>query len=60
MTNYKNGWKLHDLRMDEERLQKNVINFEPKGKRDIACPSLFWKDQKIILEDRTDELWLNP
>lgn len=50
VDDYRQTWKDHVNRMNNERLPKKILNYKPKGKRDIGRPKRRWLDQR----DATD------
>ena len=45
IVQYQNNWKEHVNRMSSDRLPKQALFYNPKGKRDIGRPRTRWKDQ---------------
>ena len=45
IVQYQNNWKEHVNRMSSDRLPKQALFYNPKGKRDIGWPRTRWKDQ---------------
>ena len=39
--------------MNDGRLPKKILNYNPKRKLDAECPALLWKDQQILPEALT-------
>ena len=45
IQNYQLKWNQHVLRMPENRLPRNALQYRPQGKRDLGTPYRRWKDQ---------------
>ena len=52
-------WLQHVQRMDTNRLQKQALQYKPKGRRNIGQPRKRWTDQ-LHLEDQGTENTPNP
>jgi len=48
---YQKKWLQHVHRMDTNRLPKQAIQYQPKGRRNIGRPRKRWRDQ-LHLEDQ--------
>ena len=48
---YQEKWLQYVQRMDTDRLPKQALQYEPKGRRNIGRPSKRWRDQ-LHLEDQ--------
>ena len=48
---YQQKWLQHERRMDTNRLPKQGLRYNPKGRRNIGRPRKKWKDQ-LYLEDQ--------
>ena len=48
---YQKKWLQHVQRMDTDRLPKQALQYEPKGRRNVGRPSKRWRDQ-LYLEDQ--------
>jgi len=42
-TNYKQNWIIHLERMDNSRLPKHTLNYEPRRQRDLGRPRKRWQ-----------------
>jgi hypothetical protein len=40
---YKQNWMNHLERMDNTRLPKHALNFEPRGRKDLGHPKKRWQ-----------------
>jgi hypothetical protein len=47
-------------RMEDMRIAKKILTYNPKRKRNIGRPQLRWRDQQTLQEDGTDHVWPNP
>lgn len=45
VTNYRLSWQDHMLRMNNDRIPKQVANYQPRGKRNVGRPRMRWRDQ---------------
>ena len=57
IKHYQKKWLQHVQRMDTKRLPKQVLQYQPKGRRNIWRPSKRWRDQ-LHLKDY--ETWNTP
>ena len=48
---YQKKWLQHVQRMDTNRLQKQALQYKPKGRRNVGRPRNRWRDQ-LHLEDQ--------
>ena len=48
---YQKKWLQHVQRMDTNRLPKQTLQYEPKGRRNVGRPRKRWRDQ-LHLEDQ--------
>ena len=44
LTQHKINWGEHIQRMDDNRLPKNILNYKPKGRRNIRRNLTRWDD----------------
>jgi hypothetical protein len=44
---YKKNWKEHVDRMSSDRIQKMILKYQPKGKRNLGRPLKRWKDSVL-------------
>jgi hypothetical protein len=42
ITDYRNRWKYHINRIEDQRLPKQIRKYKPKGKRDVDRPMRRW------------------
>jgi hypothetical protein len=56
----KSQWKYHVQRMEDRRIPKKILTYNPKRKRNVGRPQLRWRDQHTLQEDGTDQAWSNP
>jgi len=56
---YQEKWLQHVQRMDTNRIPKQVLQYQPKGRRNIGRPRKRWRDQ-IHLEDQGTGNTPNP
>ena len=45
IQNYQQKWNQHVLRMPENRLQRNALQYRPQGKGDLGRTYRRWKHQ---------------
>ena len=45
IAQYRNNWRDHVDRMTEDRIPKIIMNYKPKGKRNIGRPLKRWSQQ---------------
>ena len=50
MKQYQEKWLQHVQRMDTDRIPKQALRYQPKGRRHIGRPRKRWRDQ-LHLED---------
>ena len=48
---YQKKWLQHVQRMDTNRLQKQALQYKPKGRMNVGRPRKRWRDQ-LHFEDR--------
>jgi hypothetical protein len=41
---YRKNWREHVDRMSSDRIPKNILNYQRKGKRNVGRPLKTWKD----------------
>jgi hypothetical protein len=46
--------------MEDGRIPKKILTYNPNGRRHIGRPQLRWKDQYTLQEDGTGQVWPNP
>jgi len=56
---YQEKWLQHVQRMDTNRIPKQALQYQPKGRRNIGRPRKRWRDQ-LHLEDQGTENTPNP
>jgi len=56
---YQKKWLKHVQRMDTNRLPKQKLQYQPKGRRNIGRPRKRWRDQ-LHLEDQGTGNTPNP
>jgi hypothetical protein len=56
---YQKKWLQHVQRMETNRLPKQALQYEPKGRRNIGRPKKRWRDQ-LHLEDQGTGNTPNP
>jgi len=56
---YQEKWLHHVQRVDTNRIQKQGLQYKPKGRRNIGRPRKRWRDQ-LRLEDQGTGNRLNP
>ena len=56
---YQKKWLQHVQRMDTSSLTKQVLQYKPKGRRNIGRPRKRWRDQ-LYLEDQGTGNTPNP
>jgi hypothetical protein len=44
IQNYQANWKEHNERMDSSRIQNNLFNYRPHGKRSLGRPLKRWSE----------------
>jgi hypothetical protein len=59
IINFKSQWQNYVLRMEDGRIPKKILTYNPKGRRDIGRPQLRWEDQYTLQEDGTGQVWPN-
>ena len=47
IQNYQQKWNQRILRMPENRLPRESLQYHPQGKRDLGRPYCRWKDQFV-------------
>ena len=50
---YQKKWLQHVQRMDTNRLPKQAVQYEPKGRRNVGRPRKRWRDQQHIEDQGT-------
>jgi len=50
IKDYLENWLQHAQRMDTNRIPKQALQYQPKGRRNIGRPRKRWRDQ-LHLED---------
>jgi hypothetical protein len=53
-------WKNHVQRMEDRRIPKKILTYNPRKKRNIGRPQLRCRDQHTLQENGTDHIWPNP
>jgi hypothetical protein len=56
---YQEKWLQHEQRMDTNRIQKQALQYKPKGRWDIGQPRKRWRDQ-LHLEDQGTGNMMKP
>jgi len=56
---YQKKWLQHVQRMDTNRIPKQALQYQPKGRRNIGRPRKRWRDQ-LHLEDQRKGNTPNP
>ena len=51
--NINQKWLQHVQRIDTNRLQKQALQYKPKGRRNIGRPRKRWRDQLHLEDQRT-------
>jgi hypothetical protein len=46
--------------MEDGRIPKKILTYNPRGRRNIGRPQLRLKDQYTLQEDGTGQVWRNP
>jgi hypothetical protein len=59
ILNFRSQWKNHVLRMEDRKIPKKILTYNPRRRRDIGRPQLRWKDQFTVQEDGTGQVWPN-
>jgi hypothetical protein len=44
---YRKNWKEHVDRMSSDRIPKVILEYQPKGKRNLGRPLKRWKDSVL-------------
>jgi hypothetical protein len=52
ILNFTSQWKNHVLQMEDGRIPKKILTYNPRGRRDIGRVQLRWKDQYTLQEDK--------
>jgi hypothetical protein len=52
-------WKYYVLRMEDRRIRKKILTYNPKRRLNIERPQLSWRDHHTLEEDGTDQAWPN-
>jgi hypothetical protein len=47
INQYRKNWKEHVDRMSSDNIQKMILKYQPKGKRNIERPLKRWKDSVL-------------
>ena len=50
---YQEKWLQHVQRMDTDRLPKQALQYQPKGRRNIGRPRKRWRDQPHLEDQGT-------
>jgi hypothetical protein len=53
-------WNYHAHRMEDSRIAKEVVTYDPKRRGSIGRLQLRWRDQPALQEVGTDHVWYNP
>jgi len=59
IKHYEEKWLQHVQRMDTNRLPKQALQYQPKGRRNIGRPRKRWRDQ-LHIEDQGTGNTPNP
>jgi hypothetical protein len=54
------SWKHHVLRMENRRIPKKILKYNPKMRRNIGRLLSKWRDQHALKEAETDQASPNP
>jgi hypothetical protein len=53
-------WKYHVTRMENRRIPRKILTYNPIRIRNKGRQNLRWKDQHNLQEDGTDQTWPIP